>query len=740
MRAWFQPLVVAMSVATAFGSNTVMAADYLVDNPQDFRQQQKQLQPGDTMILADGDWKDFEARFEAKGTADAPITLTAQTPGKVLIKGVSNLRIGGEHLIIKGLVFTEGHSPTSEVVSFRVDKDTVSNHVRVTELVIDNFSNPDRFESDYWVGIYGKHNRLDHSHLAGKRNQGVTVAVRLNSEQSQQNYHRIDHNYFGPRPELGSNGGETLRIGTSHYSLTSSFTTVENNVFDRCNGEVEIISVKSGDNKLLNNTFIESRGTLTLRHGNNNTVSGNVFLGNGVANTGGVRVINKGQEVANNVFVGVTGYRFGSALTVMNGVPDSPINRYHQVENANIHHNTFYNVSNLQFAAGSDDERSAVPVSSKFTHNLVVADDATTEFAAFDDVSGITFADNLATFKPVKPFAQGFTQVEVDAPNKGWPAAQSVNRQQVGASADTKAMHKDEVGPSWYAKPAAQTEFDSGASHTVTPGQNALFDAVERAADGDVLVLSAGHFNEEKIIPVNKTLTIRAAEGEEVVIAPARGTLFEIDNGGSLAIDGLTLTGENAPDSAGNTLIRTLKWGMLKNYRLVVKNTTVKALDINHSFDFFAAGARSFATSIDIQNSTFENITGHVLRLNQEQDDLGIYNVEQLTITGSEFTDIQGALALVYRGGTDESTFGPQVHITDNTLTNVGHGKRNKAQASLYFHGVQQAMVKQNNFVSAAPLRVEETVGEPTTELSKNSFKQTGQPEVINFLATAGGK
>ena len=54
---------------------------------------------------------------------------------------------------------------------------------------------------------------------------------------------------------FGSNGGETLRIGTSHYSLSDSFTVVENNYFERTNGEVEIISVKSGKNQIRNNVF-----------------------------------------------------------------------------------------------------------------------------------------------------------------------------------------------------------------------------------------------------------------------------------------------------------------------------------------------------------------------------------------------------------------------------------------------------------------------------------------------------
>ncbi len=140
------------------------------------------------------------------------------------------------------------------------------------------FNNPNKFEQDKWVVMYGKHNRFDHSHLVGKSNAGVTMAVRLNSKESIENHHRIDHNYFGPRPVLGSNGGETLRIGTSHHSLNDSFTIIENNYFDRCNGEVEIISNKSGSNAIRNNTFFESRGTLTLRHGNGNVVENNVFL------------------------------------------------------------------------------------------------------------------------------------------------------------------------------------------------------------------------------------------------------------------------------------------------------------------------------------------------------------------------------------------------------------------------------------------------------------------------------
>jgi poly(beta-D-mannuronate) lyase len=276
------------------------ASETVVKSEAEYRDAAKTPRPGDTIVLANGEWRNFEVLFTGIGTDEKPITLKAETKGKVLLTGQSNLRMAGEYLQVSGLVFKDGYSPTNTVIAFRRTTGEYANHSRVTEVVIDHFNNPERYEEDYWVMMYGKHNRFDHNHLQGKSNQGVTMAVRLDSAESQENHHRIDHNYFGPRPVLGSNGGETLRIGTSQYSLTDSFTRVENNYFDRCNGEVEIISSKSGGNTFRGNLFFESRGTLTLRHGNDKVVEDNVFLGNHAEHTGGIRVINKRQTVRNN--------------------------------------------------------------------------------------------------------------------------------------------------------------------------------------------------------------------------------------------------------------------------------------------------------------------------------------------------------------------------------------------------------------------------------------------------------
>ena len=195
------------------------------------------LQPGDTVTLGNGTWTDVEFELKAVGLPDQPITLTAQEPGKVIITGQSNLRFSGSHIVVSGLVFRDGYTPTTEVISFRTSTDELANNSRVTNTVIDNFSNPERHDSDLWVGIYGKNNRFDHNSLIGKGNRGVTLAVRMNTEASRENGHIIEYNYFGPRQTLGSNGGETIRIGTSHYSRDYSNTIVRNNYFDRTSGE-----------------------------------------------------------------------------------------------------------------------------------------------------------------------------------------------------------------------------------------------------------------------------------------------------------------------------------------------------------------------------------------------------------------------------------------------------------------------------------------------------------------------
>ena len=695
-----------------------------------YREVATKLEPGDTVILKDGVWNDFEIIFEGHGEPDLPITLRAETPGKVYITGQSNLALAGEHLLVSGLIFRDGYTPSQSVISFRKNKTALANNSRVTQTVIHNFTNPERFETDYWVAIYGKNNRFDHNHLEGKRNRGVTLAVRLDSEASQENYHRIDHNYFGPRPTLGSNGGETLRIGTSHFSRSNSFTTVENNYFDRCDGEVEIISSKSGSNVLRGNVFFESKGTLTLRHGHDNLVEENIFLGNGVAHTGGIRVINRRQTIKNNYIEGVKGYRFGGALVVMNGVPNSPINRYDGVEDSIIESNSLINSDHIQLAAGSDAERSAVPVRTSFDKNLIVqAESGADVFTVYDDISGISFNENVISGSGA-PVTRGFesTTVSLVRAKNGLKYPESDDLQGAGVSPKITVVPKSETGVDWYPKPGKVQRFDSGRVVEIAPGKNTLIDGIQKAGRGGIVMLAPGDYEVGKIIVLDHAVTVRS-EGD-AKITFERSALFEIRDGGAIKLSGLEVSGESAPDYAGNSVIRTSRYSMLDNYEVVIEGSRFHDLDVNRFFDVIAGFKGTMADRITITDSTFSDISGAVLKLDAETDDLGIYNADYVTITGSSFSNIQGPLVALYRGGTDESTFGPHFTMTGSHVTNVGNGTKNKSGASIFLHGVQVTEIAENTLVKSAPLVINHTVGEPRTRVLKNRFDGEGYLEV----------
>ncbi|MDE0451272.1 MAG: polysaccharide lyase 6 family protein [Gammaproteobacteria bacterium] len=725
---------IALAALTFVLSHAGLAETLLVGSQDEFEDAVDNLKPGDTIMLANGAWRDFEILFTGFGTAEQPITLTAETRGEVFITGQSNLRMAGKYLVVSGLIFRDGHTPTNTVISFRRTRGDPAYHSRVTETVIDRFNNPERHETDFWVMMYGRHNRFDHNHLVGKSNAGVTMAVRLDGEESRENHHRIDHNYFGPRPILGANGGETLRIGTSHHSRTDSFTVVENNYFDRCNGELEVISNKSGGNTFRGNLFFESRGTLTLRHGNGTVVENNVFLGNRADHTGGIRVINADQVVRNNYMHGLTGHRFGGALVVMNGVPNSPLNRYDPVVNAVIENNSIIDSDHVELGAGSDEERSATPTDSVFGSNLIFNEDGRNIVAVHDDVGGIEFRGNATNNVDEPALTEGFVNASLElvaADNRLlYPADGQFA--DVGASRELKVLDPESTGVSWYPKAGSGMRFDTGETIFIGAGEDAIFDAAAGAGAGDVIMLAPGGYLLTKTIVVDRPLTIRAAPGT-ASIEFERTALFEIADGGSLKLSGLTISGRAAPDVAGNSAIRTHRYSMLGNYALVVEDSTIQDLNTNHSFNFLSVARHTFADRIEIANSVFRNITGHVLSLAQETDDLGLYNGEYVSMVGSTFQNIEGAVADIYRGGTDESTFGPHFELRASSLDSVGKGSRNKSAASIRLLGVQATDIFDNVVADSRPVRVIHTVGDPVTRLGDNRLERTPEPIVREF-------
>jgi len=317
------------------------ATEYFVSSAAQIATAMQTAQPGDVLTMTDGNWTNQRIQFAGVGTSAAPITLRAQTPGGVKLNGNSKINISGDWLVVDGLRFEGGALAADDhVVEFRGSRGEATNSRLTNSAIIDY--NPASISTRYfWVSLYGQNNRVDHNYFKNQNHSGVTVVVWRPDNGT--DHHTIDSNYFAERPVGDGNGWETIRIGTSDTSLSDSYTLVENNLFERTNGEIEAISNKSGHNTFRYNTFRQMSATLTLRHGNDNLVEGNFFLGQDANGSGGIRVIGERQTITNNYIANVDD-RAGGAISISAGVPSSPLSGYYQVQDAVIAHNTIVNV------------------------------------------------------------------------------------------------------------------------------------------------------------------------------------------------------------------------------------------------------------------------------------------------------------------------------------------------------------------------------------------------------------
>ncbi len=690
----------------------VNANEILVQTQEELKTALKKVSPGDTIILADRIWTDLKIDFISQGTADKPIILKAQTPGNVILNGTSRIIISGKYLTVDGLWFKEGNTIDKSVIVFRKNDDELASSCRVTNCAITDYNPVDRASQYQWIELWGKNNRVDHCTFYGKTNQGpvLIVGLRGNAENLENN-HRIDNNYFGYRPPLGSNGGETIRIGTSHSSMESSKTIVENNLFEKCNGEVEIISSKSCDNIYRNNLFLESEGILTLRHGNRCLVEGNVFFGNNKPHTGGIRIINEGHIVQNNLMIGLKGDGFRAPLVIMNGVPNGPVNRYNQVKDVVIQNNTFINCSSIGLCEGSDSERSATPVNTVFANNLFYGTDTIDLLNISDDISEITFSGNKvqggfqfstqgfekinlawenlesypipslnsdsllttkATYRPVRTDLTGTvrTKVRVGAiipGNKKLPEALSIN-----------------PGVNWKLEKPSETKTTKTENYKivkVAPTEDALVNAIKKAKDYTILELTDGTYEVSRGMSITTNLIISGTGSKKTSIKISENVekspsyLFKINEGASLVLHGIELDGTSS--DALNYAIISQNTPTSKAYKLKLDDIYAHGFT-NEGSAIFKAYKGTFADSIQILNSRFEK-NSRGLNLSYEKDDLGKYNAEVIDIQNTVFKDIKQFAVYYYRGGNDESTLGGQLNINHCIFYNVDNNEKGRA-------------------------------------------------------------
>ena len=135
----------------------------------------------------------------------------------------------------------------------------------------------------------------------------------------------LHHNLWSKHDFAGGNGGECI-------ATWGMFMRAEHNLFEDCNGDPEIVTLKSSDVVFRYNTLRRStKGMLTLRYSNRSVIEGNFFFGL----RGGIRAYGADHKIINNYFQDNN----GTAIFVSHGQGTN----YLQINKMLIAHNTMVN-------------------------------------------------------------------------------------------------------------------------------------------------------------------------------------------------------------------------------------------------------------------------------------------------------------------------------------------------------------------------------------------------------------
>ncbi|MDP4644399.1 MAG: polysaccharide lyase family 7 protein [Opitutales bacterium] len=395
-------LRLSLVLLAALTASRLHAVTHIVTDESDFNALPT-LNAGDEVILQAGNYGALDKTLVSSISDDAsaqsnPIRIYAEVAGSVNVTAPSRIYLDGRGIILAGLNFTSGSGMidnASTSPASLIDLLPNSRYITLNNLKFDHCTTGDDY--GHWIQIRGFNHTIEYCSFKGKDepNANAIIAFKRNTSEAgitTPRNHVLRYCYFGPREcSKTANGYETIRIGDSSSQAYNMSVTVEHNVFYRAiwrtDGEKpndpEIISNKSKGNIIRYNTFLESFGQITLRHGDACIVEGNFTFGGGYyANDtievgssnpyqGGVRIIGQDHIVQNNYFENLQGTGLRGALVLMAGYSDfddgdgiTGDNTYEPAHNALIANNTFIDCEefNLGEENGGTDQPTGVQI------------------------------------------------------------------------------------------------------------------------------------------------------------------------------------------------------------------------------------------------------------------------------------------------------------------------------------------------------------------------------------------
>jgi poly(beta-D-mannuronate) lyase len=357
-------------------------------------------------------------------------------------------------------------------------------------------------------------------------------------------------------------------------------------------------------------------------------------------------------------------------------------------------------------------------------NNLIHNQTDKSVYMVFDKVDGFHFAGNLVNKEQTQHLFPGFSKASLTRTNKDsisvkqsvyqncqyWMDSISkanpertelVLRNKPGFSstsivASLKSLEKG-TGANWFNPKSSTSSF----LKIDCADAASLIKIIQKYPGANLAInLTGKQYLFDAPISINQHLELTSQQTTPIqftIGASGNAYNFQIMSGYSLKLKELSL---DLTNMHANSFIATDSSGGVKHVGFDMQQTNIN----NSQTIFFDATKTSVADSINITQSSFQQGSGILFKMNQELGKKGYYNVEQLTISNNQFNNFKGQVLDLIRTGNDESTMGPIVKFTNNSFSNMQPIATDKPM--IHFAGVQKTLLENNRFINCYPSKV----------------------------------
>jgi len=294
--------IITFYLLLIFGTQAAFGTTYRINSEVQLKEVLVKIEPGDKIIIANGNYTNWNVNVTRSGTAQKPILIIAETAGKVIFSGSTTqtiFKFSSAYLQLNGITFKACELNKADGKTGMLVELNNTNNCLISNCTFEKNIVKTQFMPLLVIAGNGSNNKVENCIFIGNiDSQDIQVKI---TKDSCPQLTIITKNTFLDKQKVSwknGNGGECVQIGQDPVLLgkVSAKTTVSENRFIRCNGENEVISNKSSGNQYLKNYFESNDGELVMRGGHDCTIDGNIFEGG----TGGIRINGSGHIIINN--------------------------------------------------------------------------------------------------------------------------------------------------------------------------------------------------------------------------------------------------------------------------------------------------------------------------------------------------------------------------------------------------------------------------------------------------------